>query len=200
MTLLIASQVLSWTAIAVLAALCLALARQVGVLHERIAPAGALSIKAGVSVGEAAPELSVQTLTGGLATVGGVRAGRSQLLFFLSPDCPVCKTLLPALKAVGQTEAAWLDLMLLSDGPGDAHQKFVRAQGLEPFPYAVSELVGKTFGVSKLPYAVLIGEDGRVAASGLVNTREHLDSLIEAKERKVASIQDFLAQRHARQA
>ncbi|MGA0601257.1 redoxin domain-containing protein [Caulobacter sp. KR2-114] len=200
MTLLIASQALSWTVIAVLAAVCLALARQVGVLHERIAPAGALSIKAGVTVGEPAPEFSVQTLTGALATVGGQRAGRSQLLFFLSPDCPVCKTLLPAIKSLSHSEATWLDLILLSDGPGDAHGKFVRAQGLDAYPYAVSELVGQTFGVSKLPYAVLIGEDGRVAANGLVNTREHLDSLLEAKERKVASIQDFLAQRHAQQA
>jgi methylamine dehydrogenase accessory protein MauD len=200
MTLLIASQILSWAVIAALAAVCLALARQVGVLHERIAPAGALSIKSGVTVGTAAPELSVQTLDGGLATVGGRRGGRSQLLFFLSPGCPVCKTLLPALKAVGQGEVEWLDLMLVSDGPGDAHEKFVRTNGLADYPYAVSELVGRTFGVSKLPFAVLIDQDGVVAASGLVNTREHLDSLIEAKERKVASIQAFLAQRQLLQA
>jgi methylamine dehydrogenase accessory protein MauD len=200
MTLLIASQALSWIVIAVLAAVCLALARQVGVLHERIAPAGALSIASGVKVGAPAPDLSVQTLDGKLENVGGHRGERSQLLFFLSPDCPVCKTLLPALKAVAQSEAAWLDLMLVSDGPGDSHAKFVRTQGLGDFPYVVSELVGRTFGVSKLPFAVLIDQDGVVAATGLVNTREHLDSLIEAKERKVASIQDFLVQRQRLQA
>lgn len=199
MTLLIASQALSWAVIAALAVLCLALARQVGVLHERIAPAGALSIATGVAVGARAPELSAPTLANQLATIGGPRE-RSQLLFFLSPDCPVCKKLLPALKAAARSESAWMELMLVSDGAADAHRAFVQAYGLEAYPYAVSELVGRTFGVSKLPFAVLIDETGVVAASGLVNTREHLDSLFEAKDRKVASIQEFLSQRQGLQA
>jgi hypothetical protein len=46
--------------------------------------------------------------------------------------------------------------------------------------------------VSKLPYGVLIDEQGRIASLGIVNSREHLDSLFEAKERKVASIQEFV--------
>jgi len=50
--------------------------------------------------------------------------------------------------------------------------------------------------VSKLPYAVLLDEAGRVASLGLVNSREHLESLFEAKERGVASIQDFLSRRN----
>jgi methylamine dehydrogenase accessory protein MauD len=49
-----------------------------------------------------------------------------------------------------------------------------------------------TYGVAKLPYAVLIDEDGIVAAQGLVNTREHLESLFEAQRRGVASIQEYL--------
>ncbi|MBR1177031.1 redoxin domain-containing protein [Bradyrhizobium sp. KB893862 SZCCT0404] len=195
MSLLVASQFLSWIAIGMLGALCLALARQVGILHERIAPAGALSIKSGVTSGEAAPELSVQTIAGQLVTIGGKRTGRSQLLFFISPDCPVCKALLPALKAAAKSETSWLDVILVSDGPGEAHEKFVRAQGLYDYPYIVSEMVGRSFGVSKLPFGTLIDDAGTVRASGLINTREHLDSLFEAKERKVASIQEFLDQR-----
>jgi methylamine dehydrogenase accessory protein MauD len=46
--------------------------------------------------------------------------------------------------------------------------------------------------VAKLPYAVLIDEAGIVRAKGLVNTREHLESLFEAKERGVGSIQEFV--------
>jgi methylamine dehydrogenase accessory protein MauD len=193
--LLIASQVLSWIAIGALGLLCFALARQVGVLHERGAPAGALSIKSGVTAGAPAPELSAISLTQRIVPIGGVRQGKSQLLFFLSPDCPVCKALLPALKAAARAEADWLEVILVSDGPGEAHGRFVRSAGLGEFPYIVSELVGRSFGVSKLPFAVLIDAAGVVAATGLVNTREHLDSLFEAKERKVASIQDFFARR-----
>jgi hypothetical protein len=42
---------------------------------------------------------------------------------------------------------------------------------------------------------VLLDEEGRVASLGLINSREHLESLFEAKEHGVASIQDYLARR-----
>jgi methylamine dehydrogenase accessory protein MauD len=61
----------------------------------------------------------------------------------------------------------------------------------------VSEVVGRAFGVSKLPFGVLIDEEGRVAATGLINSREHLDSLFEAKDHRVPSIQAFIAQRNS---
>jgi methylamine dehydrogenase accessory protein MauD len=52
-----------------------------------------------------------------------------------------------------------------------------------------------TYGVAKLPYAVPIDEEGIVAAQGLVNTREHLESLFEAQRHGVASIQDYLEEK-----
>ena len=63
---------------------------------------------------------------------------------------------------------------------------------LTGMPYVLSERLGRSFGVSKLPYAVLLDEMGRIASLGLINNREHLESLFEAKERKVASIQQYL--------
>jgi len=65
--------------------------------------------------------------------------------------------------------------------------------GLEEFSYVISEILGKTYGVAKLPYAILINEQGNIASMGIINSREHIDSLFEAKERNVASIQDYLA-------
>ena len=56
----------------------------------------------------------------------------------------------------------------------------------------MSEVLGMSYGISKLPYGVLIDENGRVAAMGIVNSREHLDSLFEAKELEVASIQEYM--------
>jgi methylamine dehydrogenase accessory protein MauD len=55
----------------------------------------------------------------------------------------------------------------------------------------LSPTLGMTWQVGKLPYAVLVDETGVLRARGLVNTREHLESLFEAKERGVASIQDW---------
>lgn len=194
MSLIVVSQVLLWITVAVLGVLVAALARQVGVLHERIAPAGALTLHQGVKTGDAAPEMHVKSLSGDAVVIGGAR-GRSQLIFFLSPDCPICKALLPVFKSAAAAERGWLDAILASDGDEAAHRRLMMAEGLAGFPYVLSEDLGRRFGVSKLPYAVLIGEDGKIASLGLVNTREHLESLFEAKERGVASLQDFLAKR-----
>jgi methylamine dehydrogenase accessory protein MauD len=194
MSMIVVSQVLLWITVAVLGVLVAALARQVGVLHERIAPAGALTLHQGVKTGDAAPEMHVKSLSGDAVVIGGAR-GRSQLIFFLSPDCPICKTLLPVFKSAAAAERGWLDAILASDGDEAAHRRLMMAEGLAGFPYVLSEDLGRRFGVSKLPYAVLIGEDGKIASLGLVNTREHLESLFEAKERGVASLQDFLAKR-----
>ena len=63
---------------------------------------------------------------------------------------------------------------------------------LRIFRYVLSETLGVSYGVGKLPYAVLIGEDGHIASLGLVNSREHIESLFEAKERNVASVQQYM--------
>jgi len=49
-----------------------------------------------------------------------------------------------------------------------------------------------TYRVDKLPYAVLLDDSGLIAAKGLVNSREHFESLIIAKEMGFASIQKYL--------
>lgn len=194
MEFLIISNVILWIAVIALALVVYALTRQIGVLYERVAPAGALAMNQKLSVGQQAPELSLQTLDSKLITVGGLAAGgQSQLLFFLSPDCPVCKTLLPALKSAALAEADWIALTLCSDGQNQDHQGYVKQYQLDRYPYVVSELLGKTYGVAKLPYAVLINELGNIASMGIINSREHLDSLFEAKERNVASIQDYMS-------
>ncbi|MEK9542660.1 MAG: methylamine dehydrogenase, partial [Luminiphilus sp.] len=107
---------------------------------------------------------------------------------------PVCGELLPALLSSARLEADWLDVVLVSDGDQQDHAGYVAKKSIE-LPYVVSELVGKSYGVSKLPYAVLIDEQQRVASLGIVNSREHIDSLFEAKERGVASIQDYMNKR-----
>lgn len=189
----LASQIILWIAVGVLGVLVMALARQVGVLHERIAPAGALTLHQKVSVGDKGPEMELTALDGEKVRIGGLRDGRSQLLFFLSPDCPVCKTLLPVLRSAARAETRWLDTVLASDGEEADHRRLIMKQDLAGIPYVLSEMLGRSLGVSKLPYAVLLDEQGRIASLGLINNREHLESLFEAKERGVASIQQYLA-------
>jgi methylamine dehydrogenase accessory protein MauD len=191
---LIASQIVLAVMVLGLGITCLALARQIGVLHERIAPAGALSVNRRLKVGDAAPSMALEAIDGRKLAVG--EAGASQLFFFLSPDCPICKTLLPVVRSIASAERDWLGVVLASDG-GDAaaHRAFQDREKLGEFPYVLSEPLGRAFGVGKLPYAVLVDGAGKVASMGIVNSREHLESLFEAKERGVASLQEFAARR-----
>ena len=200
MNFLIASQVVLWIGLLALGVVCMALARQIGVLHQRIAPAGALSLPQPLKLGDPTPEMELPGLDGSLVKIGGPRGARSQLLLFLSPDCAICETLLPALRSAEGAERSWLDVVLASDGEAGRHEAFVRDKGLGKFPYVLSEHLGRSYGVSKLPYAVLIDETGKLSSTGLVNTREHLESLFVAKETGVSSIQQFLSQRGPRRA
>ncbi|WP_322996055.1 methylamine dehydrogenase accessory protein MauD [Castellaniella sp.] len=193
MTALIISNVMLWAVVLALLLVVLALTRQIGVLYERVAPMGALTIDKGPAVGDPAPHFDMNDLLGRPHQIG-YAGTHSQLLFFVSPTCPVCKKLLPILKSVAQTERAWLNITLASDGEMPEHLAFYRKAGLESFPYLLSTELGMKFQISKLPYAVLIDEQGIVRAKGLINSREQLESLFTAKEIGVGSAQEWLEQ------
>jgi methylamine dehydrogenase accessory protein MauD len=192
MTALLISNVLLWITQIGMLLTVVALARQIGVIHERLTPVGALTMDHGPKVGDPAPSFTLSKLGGGEIRLG-VATGRSQLLFFLSPTCPVCKQLLPVLRSLSQHEKASLDIVLASDGALEEHQRFYVREKLVPFPYVLSTELGITFRISKLPYAVVIGPTGLISAKGLVNNREQLESLLIAQEMGVASLQDYRA-------
>lgn len=191
---LLISNIFLWLVVLALLLIVWALARQIGVLYERVAPMGALMIDQGPKVGDAAPSFSLTSIAGGTVSIGG-QLGRGQLLFFLSPTCPVCKKLLPVIRSIATSEKAWLDIVLASDGELPQHKAFYEKADLSAFPYVLSTELGMTYQISKLPYAVLIDEHGAIRGKGLVNSREQLESLFVAKETGVASIQEFINQR-----
>ena len=191
---LLASNALLWLVIVVLAGVVAALARQVGVLHERLAPLGALALARGPETGEAAPVLLAPALSGAALKIGGADdSGRRTLLFFASPTCPMCKTLLPTVRRAVAGEER-VRLVIASDGDPAEHAAFALEHDLDPASYLLSRELGLRFEVAKLPYAVLIDAAGIVRAKGLVNTREHVESLFEAERLGVPTIQAHLAQ------
>jgi methylamine dehydrogenase accessory protein MauD len=192
---LVVALALLWILVILLAVAVFALARQVGILYERIAPMGALITDSGPAVGEAVPRFDLSSLDGRSVAVGAA-GQRSQLVFFLSPTCPVCKKLLPILSSVASAEKAWLDVVLASDGEPAEHQAFVRQRRLEKFKYVLSRELGMAFRVSRLPYAALIDGAGVVRAKGLINNREQLESLFNARDLGVASVQAYIDVAH----
>ena len=188
---LIVSNALLWILLLALAFAVMGLVRQIGVLHGRIAPAGALMVDKGVAVNEPAPQVTASDRNGRPVNFG-YAGEKSQLLFFLSPTCPICKSLLPAIKSIAKEQADRLDVVFISDGDMDAQQALIREHKLDDVTYVVGPEVGMTYQIGKLPYAALIDKAGTLRAKGLVNSREHLDSLFEVEHLKSATLQDYL--------
>ena len=198
---LLVSNVILWALVIGLSLLVLALARQVGVLHERVAPAGALLPTSGPKVGELTTALDITALAGGSVTIGGEKPDPgAMLVLFISPTCPVCKSLVPTAKSLVKSEPGRLALVFASDGAENEqqllqHRAYVKDLRITEYPYVISMQLGMTYQVSKLPFALLIGNDGILKSKGLVNSREHLESLLESMDSGIASIQEFVARK-----
>jgi methylamine dehydrogenase accessory protein MauD len=183
---LVVSNALLWVVLAVLAVILLALVRQLGILHERLAPIGTLSVGGDPKLGERAPSMDVTDLEGAVRHVAGARAdGKSTLLVFLSPTCPVCKTLLPLLKTAARVEEPWLEIWLAGDGEAGAAREFAAGQGLSAFPYLLSAPLAISYRVSRLPYVAVIDGDGNLRARAAVESADQLSGLL-AEERRAA--------------
>jgi methylamine dehydrogenase accessory protein MauD len=187
---LIISNIILWLTVIGLSVLVFALTRQVGVLHERVAPAGALTPTSGPKIGETTEIVRTTNLDGEKLSIGGAAQGAT-LVFFLSPTCPVCRNLVPTAKSLASYED--LNLIFASDGDSlEQHQNYATELKIDFKAYVLSQALGLGYGVSKLPFAVLIAKDGSLAAKGLVNTREHLESLLESMNSGIATLQDYV--------
>ncbi len=191
-TALIISNLLLWVLVLLLLLAVFALARQIGVLHERVAPVGALMPTEGPKIGETIEPMDVQLLDGSNFRIGGDNIHKT-LIYFLSPSCPICKSLLPIVLSIAAHESEQLRVVFASDGDNtDAHLKYVEEHELNHYPYVISQPLGMRMGVNKLPFAVLINEQGVLRGRGLVNNREHIESLLQADEMNVSSLQEYL--------
>lgn len=195
---LLVSNIILWVVIIALSLLVLALARQVGILHERVSPAGALQPTSGPKVGELTSKLDLRTLDGSQVVIGGENdSALATFILFISPTCPVCKSLVPTAKSLIQSEKSRMQLMFASDGATTdkelaQHKSYVTDLHISDYPYIISQQLGMTYEVSKLPFAVLVGSDGILKSKGLVNTREHMESLIESMDSGISTLQEFV--------
>jgi len=182
---------LLWVVVLCLSVAVLVLARQVGILHERLAPAGALMSAAGPGVGEHSPQLEVHAVGGSAITIGRKLAdGKTLLMLFVSQTCPICKKLIPI--AVDFAKSERLEVLFVGDAEAAEQRKLIAAFGLDENRFVNGPEIGMAYRVDKLPYAVLLDDNGVIVAKGLVNSREHFESLIIAKETGFASLQSYL--------
>ena len=180
-----------WIAVGILAVVVLALARQIGVLHERIAPLGALLTGGGPQVGDQAPKVLARLVDGSRFVFGErLDADKSQLLLFIAANCPICKKIIPLAKSVAKAEQ--LDLIFVGDAEAAEQRVLISRHSLESYRFVNGPELGTSLHVGQLPYGVLVNDAGVIAAKGLVNTREHLESLVLAKTSGFASVQAYI--------
>ena len=176
----LASYIVLWALVVALATLVVGLARQIGALHLRLGPRGALELDdEGPPLGSAPASAELLSPNGDRIGVGG--EGEAQFLLFVSPDCPVCEQVLPAVGAVA-TEARFAPRVIVDGEDEDARR--VGGRRAQRAPVAASPELGLAYGVPGTPYAVVLDERGIVRAKGTVNNMEQVEGLVRTAEQR----------------
>jgi hypothetical protein len=154
-----AAFVAQWVLLVVLCVVVVALARQVGTLHLRLGPRGALEIDSeGPMLGEPVPAVDAQGADGAPLVIGG--PGARRLVLFSSPTCTVCREVAPALPAAA--------------GAADLVPQVVHDADAE-----------RAFDVPGTPFLVVLDELGIVRAKGTVNNLEQVEGLVDTAGRRM---------------
>jgi hypothetical protein len=163
-----AAFVVQWILLAVLTVVVVALARQIGVLHLRISPVGALEMdEEGPALGEPLASRTAAGRDGGTTVIIG-GPGARRLLAFVSPTCPVCERILPSLPAAAR--ASGLVAQVVSDPDAE-----------------------RAFDVPGVPFVVVVDELGVVQSKGTVNSLEQLEGLIDTASRRIEQSEELSA-------
>jgi hypothetical protein len=151
-----------WMLVLVLAAVVVALARQVGTLHLRLGPRGALEVdEEGPALGEAPPAMPGIDDEGDRVLVGG--PGSARVVLFSSPTCSICREVAPGIGAAAS--AAGMTPMVLHD------------PDLE-----------RVYDVPGTPFVMVLDRSGVVRAKGTVNNLEQVEGLIDLALRRIEEV------------
>ncbi|MDP9069116.1 MAG: hypothetical protein M3N53_12340 [Actinomycetota bacterium] len=172
------SYVTLWILVLVLCLVVVALARQIGTLHMRLGPRGALEMDdEGPALGAPAISIPTHDMTGRPVVVGAA----DQLLMFVSPGCYVCEQVLPAVPAVAH--AGKLTPYVITDVDEEETRLTFKNKQLSA-PVVPGIAVAQAYEVPGTPYVVVLDNSGTVAAKGTVNNLEQIEGLIDTAHRR----------------
>ena len=175
-----ASYVALWLLVVVLVVVVVALARQIGTLHLRTSPHGALEMDdEGPPLGEPAAEFTLEDIAGRSVEIAG--PGRSQLLLFASPGCMVCEQVLPSIPAVAQSGD--LSPLVLTDVDLEESKLAYAGKRLHA-PVVPAAQVAAAYSVPGTPYVIVLDRNGIVRAKGTVNNLEQVEGLVDTARRR----------------
>jgi len=187
------SHIFLWIAVIVLGALVLALARQIGLLYEKTGISGARIMNVGPSIGQAIPEFDATDIQGKKVSLGSER-GKRTLMLFISANCASCAHLMPAITKLAREERKNLDVIIAAFGINqeDGKRYSIEHRLNEVIPLIVSNDLALEYKISVVPYGLLIDRSGILRTKGLVNHYQDIESLLNADELGVRSIQEYL--------
>ena len=173
-----ASYVVLWLLVVVLCVMVVALARQIGTLHLRLGPRGALELDdEGPPLGDAPPSRDARDLDGVPITIGG--PGTPQLLLFVSPGCMVCGQVLPSLPVLARTHG--LDAVAISEDDEIETRRELSGHNVR---IVAGHEHFSAYSVPGTPYAVVLDRLGVVRGKGTVNNLEQFEGLISTARRR----------------
>jgi peroxiredoxin len=121
---------------------------------------------AGLPVGSAAPNFTLQTLAGESTTLQALRtAGKPVVLLFADPGCGPCNAMLPEIGRWQQEFASRLVVAVVSRGTIAANHPKASEHGLTHILLQRDREVAQAYAVNGTPSAVLIGQDGTVGST-----------------------------------
>lgn len=186
---------LLWMLTLSLVVVVIALARQIGLVSQRIGISGARMENAGPDIEEPVAPFGATDIRSGKAVNVGKGANPLTVLLFVSSSCPTCTDLMPGVRNVAKRERQSMRLVIVSfRGTEEENREFCRAGGLygiEGIDVILMPELSIQYGVLVAPYGLVLDSELRVRAKGLVNYVDHLDSLLTAAELGVP----FVAQR-----
>jgi len=181
-----ASYVALWILVGLLCIVVVALARQIGTLHLRLGPRGALEMDdEGPALGEGRPAIESQDLEGNPVTVGG--RGSEQFLLFVSPGCMVCEQVMPSVGAVA--EATGKRPLVLAD-LDETETRLAFQHKRVAAPIVASRESFSVYEVPGTPYVVVLDVNGVVQAKGTVNNLEQMEGLVDTARRRERELAD----------
>jgi methylamine dehydrogenase accessory protein MauD len=179
-----ASYIVLWMLVLILALLLISLARQVGALHLRLGPRGALELDdEGPPLGEAPPPIETRDIDGEAATIGG--PGTPQFLLFVSPNCLICRSILPSVPVV--SKVGKMAPYVISDAPDELDSReYASIRGATRV--ILGPGIAETYAVPGTPYAIVLDARGVVRAKGTVNNLEQMEGLVDTATARLRSV------------
>lgn len=177
----LASYVVLWLLVLVLAFLLAGSLRQLGLIQLRLGDdPGALITDTGLERGTLAPDFTaLDSESGELVTLSEL-APVPRMIVFASPGCLSCRELIPGLNEVRKTRSGEFDFLVVCRGDPESCQAFGRMNRLEaPMVVDTTGQIEKDYIVTLTPFAYLLDHERNVVIRGLANDWRQLESLLE---------------------